>query len=934
MIAQFLFYFRHSLNDLRVNGQRTFFALLCIAAGVAAIVSLQTVAVMIGDTLAGNLQATNRGDIRIELPVAFGDNENQDLLEQGETDGVLQSDTQSIFGVSNVTYSISLSGVEQIQAWLDENYPDQVELTYPLVVAGPFEILTSNGIGTAINAPESGEEATSVTPLLINPQLYPFYAEVRSLDGTLLSDLIQSPTDIVVDEHVAETLGVAVGDTLRVNGANADFTLRGIVPTSAEVTDPATGIFLALFGFYYLDSSAIQYFDTQGDITTLYLRLQDTSRVTEINNALIQRFPYFDTRNTEDLRDMNEELVKQLNQLVTIMGLVSLLIGSIGIVNTMQVIVRRRTIEIAVLKTMGLQGNQVTILFLVEAFIMGIIGSLLGIVLGWATTFVIKSVAETIISQELPFRIALMPALNGLGVGVLVTTIFGFLPTLSAGQVRPGIVLRPNDQIVPRAGCIETIGALVLIVSALAMVAQTILGNFLLAFGVVFGAFMAAGIIYVLLLFLIWLIGRFVPSMGIVDLKISLRQMLAARQRGASTLLALVVGVFSLSLITLFAETINNALNISLGASGDVIVTTISEPTLQQVETTLNSLEGVTDYQTIRGFNGTLVTVEQDGTTYTLADIRQRIDDATAAEQAQAVAFGAPEDFEFSEAILASFGAINAFELDAMPEETLVAGRLPTAADAGHPVLVVRDSDDIRAIGLQVGDFVTFEFTAASPIAGLGGGGEMQTVTFEVIGIVSNSLTVGLANSNVFTVVETLPEDLTANSTQIYVYIDDEHIPQLRRELADIPGTFALETDVINKLITSFISTFTAFPTMVAILGLIVGGVVIANSVALATMERRREIAVMKSIGLQRERVLGMLLLESGIMGLIGGLIGVGIGLVGLVILSSGLGGAQVVPYGTAMLLMLLCILVALIATITSAWNASGEKPLNVLRYE
>ncbi len=59
MFEQFNFYFRHSINDLRVNGQRTFFALLCIAAGVAAIVSLQTVAVMIGDSLTGNLQESN-----------------------------------------------------------------------------------------------------------------------------------------------------------------------------------------------------------------------------------------------------------------------------------------------------------------------------------------------------------------------------------------------------------------------------------------------------------------------------------------------------------------------------------------------------------------------------------------------------------------------------------------------------------------------------------------------------------------------------------------------------------------------------------------------------------------------------------------------------------------------------------------------------------
>ena len=71
MLENFSFYLKHSINDLRVNGQRTFFALLCIAAGVAAIVSLQTLAVMIQSTLIGSLQESNRGDISIQSGSTF-----------------------------------------------------------------------------------------------------------------------------------------------------------------------------------------------------------------------------------------------------------------------------------------------------------------------------------------------------------------------------------------------------------------------------------------------------------------------------------------------------------------------------------------------------------------------------------------------------------------------------------------------------------------------------------------------------------------------------------------------------------------------------------------------------------------------------------------------------------------------------------------------
>ena len=147
---------------------------------------------------------------------------------------------------------------------------------------------------------------------------------------------------------------------------------------------------------------------------------------------------------------------------------------------------------------------------------------------------------------------------------------------------------------------------------------------------------------------------------------------------------------------------------------------------------------------------------------------------------------------------------------------------------------------------------------------------------------------------------------------------------------------FVLETRLINDLVNRVIGQFTSFPILVAALALVTGGIVIANSVALSTLERRREIGVMKAIGLQRERVLGMLLLENGLMGIVGGLIGVGISFVGLVISlsQSDLGDNTAIPYVTAFTLMGLCVLISLGAALLSVWGASGEKPLNVLRYE
>src|SRR3954466_4799363 len=98
MFENLRFYVNHSFNDLRVNGQRTFFALLCIAAGVAAIISLQTLAVMIQSSLTGGLQESNRGDMQLQARSSFEGDGTSDPVGQAAQNGLLNKDTVSVFG--------------------------------------------------------------------------------------------------------------------------------------------------------------------------------------------------------------------------------------------------------------------------------------------------------------------------------------------------------------------------------------------------------------------------------------------------------------------------------------------------------------------------------------------------------------------------------------------------------------------------------------------------------------------------------------------------------------------------------------------------------------------------------------------------------------------------------------------------------------------
>ncbi|TVR22812.1 MAG: FtsX-like permease family protein [Anaerolineaceae bacterium] len=937
MIEKLRFYFKHSLNDMRVNAQRTFFALLCIGAGVAAIVSLQTLAVMIEGTLTGNLQEQNLGDISASYEgftfagPTFGEEEEEidervtpeernRAIERDREAGFFDALEQTFGGFGVTEERLSQVGLEAMTASLQDEFGDLVDVTFRMRLADFGQVFIGNGPGVNVINEDTGILESNFSPIVTDPAVYPFYAEIVLDDGRTLAEAFVAHNGerhgIVVSRDAARALEAEVGHTLTLDGSNGEFTLLGVVPTDTEIRNLIDGFQYGLFGmYYYIDSAAL---DTFGDVPLLvdqmFLRVNDVERVEDVSLFMWRNFPYMAQTTTEDLRRQNSEIAENLDTLVTVMGLLGLLLGSVGIINTMQVVVRRRTVEIAVLKTLGLQGNQVTWLFLTQAFIMGVIGSVLGVVLGWLMVFVLRASAEGVLRQGIEFVIAPSAVVNGLIVGTLVTTVFGFLPTLSAGRVRPGVVLRPDDVVMPRAGCFATIITLAGMVIVLAFIAQTILGTqFLIALGVVAGAFVAAGIIFVTLWVLIWLVGRFLPSFGVVDVKLSKRQLLASKRRGAVTLLALVVAVFSLSTITLFADSFSNLLNSLLTDENaqPVIIQSVMPRGNERIEQILRDSEEVTSFSVTRTYSNVQFggAVRVDGT-------------RLSREQMNAQLPNGQQPFDDF-----AMGYIGAYTVDQLPDTPIIAGvNLDEAPRGEHIPMVVPETEYTKTGLIAVGDVLIFRVNA-------------RELLFEVVGISEYdpfgfSLDTSVASISVAW--EAMSETgLQPDDINFSAAIAPEDVNVVRRALSDVPGTFLFDTRNLERLINVLLDQFRAFPTLVAILGLVVGGVVIANSVALATLERRKEIAVMKAVGLQRERVLLMLLLENGLLGLVGGLLGVGTGLLTLIALSTSIAlPLDVIPFGVAFLLMSLCIVVAIIAALTTAWGASGEKPLNVLRYE
>ncbi|MEP7288093.1 MAG: FtsX-like permease family protein [Chloroflexota bacterium] len=889
------FYIQHALRDMTRNGRRTAFALFCVAAGVAAIVALRSLSLTIGDSLAGNIASINHGDLKVSLRGAFDNSIGLTAVNDGRQE-----------------FSPEL--LKEIQSWAEAN---NVKTT--------AVISDANIQVTPLDNKQNAGRPQFISSYIIDPAVYPFYGPVTAIDppGVPLSKLFTGGNDVVISKNLADANKIKVGDLVRVGRTTEQFTVRGIVPTDIEGN--VRNMLASFFGFAYFSNAQSAVLNVDNLPSEVYMLGPAGSDVAALSASLGAQVPGLNITTTNDVRAQNQTVADVIDRLIVVMGLAALLIGGTGIIHTMLVVVSRRTVEIAVLKTLGVKGSQITTMFLVESIIMGVVGSLLGILLGIVFSLGIYVFAQNVWPQALGFRLYPQAMFTGFLLGVLITAVFGFLPTLTAAAVRPATVLRPNEASLPTAGCLPTGLGILLVVIAVGLIAGQLIGNLLVGvIGIAIASVMMT-VIVGLLYVLIAIVGK-LPAFGSVDLRLALRGMGTHRARTASTLLALIVGIFSLSVITLMAESVPRLLNVQFTQvlGGNVMIFGLV-PALQRpfILAQLKDKPGVIHYNQVGQYSAKLVAVNGD------TNFASRIKE----EDNPIPSFGRKggNAVSYRDIVINSLGSVGTADVAApayLPQ-VVASGRPLDAQDAGKPNMLMQSSPFSDALGLKVGDTVTMSF----------GGKE---ATFTIVGVRSpqnkrDLNASSLSNFGTFTApIDAIPAGVNPTFEFTLAQVDDAHLNEVLVNLSSIPGVFPFDVGFFETLIRRLLEQFTAIPSIVAVLSLFAGAVIIANTVSLATLERRRQVGVMKAIGLSGRRVLGQMVLENGLIGLIGGLIGVGIGVLATLLLSinSQIPITQTISWGIVGILLALSLLISLVATLLSAWTAASEKPINVLRYE
>ncbi len=219
------------------------------------------------------------------------------------------------------------------------------------------------------------------------------------------------------------------------------------------------------------------------------------------------------------------------------------------------------------------------------------------------------------------------------------------------------------------------------------------------------------------------------------------------------------------------------------------------------------------------------------------------------------------------------------------------------------------------------------------------GTGGQTTVTVTVVGFYDSTD----LNAKTLAFASMLTDDTAAQQLAggkaSYVYalhLDPVNADQQLHEVQkQVPGILTVSVGDLLLFITNLLNNLLVLLSAVMSLAVVAGLIIIANAVALAMLERRRELGILKATGFTSRSVLAEVLVEYAVVGFLGGLlamllVAVAMILLGNLLLQTALSVATLTVLGIVVGTAVVCMLIAAFV----AWSATRVRPLEVLRYE
>ncbi len=258
---------------------------------------------------------------------------------------------------------------------------------------------------------------------------------------------------IVIGKDLADQIGAQVGDTVMVTSPQGELSPLGLVPRYQRYT--LAGIFKS--GFYQYDSSygfirlgdAQRLFSEPDLVSVISFKVDDMYKAPAIGREIADAAGKgFETTNW---MEQNRELFRALalERIATFIVLALIVcVAALNILIALTMMVMEKTRDIAVMMSFGVRVDQVRKIFLMQGLLISVIGTVLGLIVGYALSWVgghyrfIHLDAEVYSIDYLPFAPRVIDAVIVAAVSLGVSLVATIYPSGSAAKVLPAEALR------------------------------------------------------------------------------------------------------------------------------------------------------------------------------------------------------------------------------------------------------------------------------------------------------------------------------------------------------------------------------------------------------------------------------------------------------------------------------------------------------------
>lgn len=250
----------------------------------------------------------------------------------------------------------------------------------------------------------------------------------------------RSKFDIVIGPSVAEdrfSSELRVGSRLVFN----DISFR-VVGITQEVGNPEDDSLI------YMQYEALKDFGIVEEYDVLVVFMRDVELLDRTQEDIINFFEREFGENRVNVLT-SRDILEQLNTITGLItgvlggiGFISLIVGALGIINTMFVIVTEKIKDIGIMKSVGARNSQVLLLFIFQSSLFGILGAILGIIIGIGALFGIEIALQASGFSFLEITIYPEIVLQMLLFGSIIGAISGFIPSFKASKMNVVEALR------------------------------------------------------------------------------------------------------------------------------------------------------------------------------------------------------------------------------------------------------------------------------------------------------------------------------------------------------------------------------------------------------------------------------------------------------------------------------------------------------------